>query len=315
MGDPLVSTIIPTYNRARELCLAVESALGQTYPRDRHEIIVVDDGSDDGGATREALRPYRRHVRFLRKRNGGVSCARNFGLANARGELYAFLDSDDEWLPEKLRRQVDFLAEHPHCGVVLTDFVRIDHERCEVGRVCLGPRFADPGPNLAQALRYPGLPPSTVLARREVIQEVGAFNTGLRTAEDIEFHLRVAHRFAIGLVPEPLVRYKMGHADGLSHGRRTYRDLMTVIQGCVDRHRDELEPEVARRLLFLNRVANARGLILGGWYRDGLALALRAARLARRPGEAAALGRLGVALARNALSRSVKRVALVHQEA
>jgi glycosyltransferase involved in cell wall biosynthesis len=308
MSEPLVSTIIPTYNRAREVVLAVESALAQSYPGLRHEVIVVDDGSRDEGATAAALRPYAGRVRTLRKPNGGVSSARNFGIEHARGELLAFLDSDDEWLPEKLRRQVTFLAEHPHCGAVLTDFVRMDQHRRDVGVASLAARFADDAPNLVQALRHPGMPPSTVMVRRTVIDDVGGFDTSLRTAEDIDFQLRIARRYGIGLVREPLVRYKMGHDEGLSYGRGTYHDFMRVIRSFVDRHRDELEPGVARRILLENHLRNAHGLIIGGWYREGVALALAAARHVRAAGDAVALGRLSAVLARNVVSRSVRRL-------
>ena len=97
MVEPFVSAIIPTYNRAREVVLAVESVLGQRYPEDRREILVVDDGSKDDGATLEALRPYGDRIRYMRKENGGVSSARNYGMAHARG---------DSGVP-RLRRRVD----------------------------------------------------------------------------------------------------------------------------------------------------------------------------------------------------------------
>src|SRR5262245_10495553 len=119
MGDPHVSTVIPTYNRQEDVTRAVQSALGQTYPAELHEIVAVDDGSKDFAATQAAMAPFGSRVRLLSKENGGVSSARNFGVVQARGELIAFLDSDDAWRPEKLRRQVDHLLAHADHGMVL----------------------------------------------------------------------------------------------------------------------------------------------------------------------------------------------------
>ncbi len=105
-----VSVIIPTYNRAALVAEAVASVLAQTW-RD-FEVLVVDDGSTDG--TIEALAPYASRLRLLRRESrGGVSAARNTGIKAARGEWLAFLDSDDLWLPEKLSRQMAYLAAHP----------------------------------------------------------------------------------------------------------------------------------------------------------------------------------------------------------
>jgi glycosyltransferase involved in cell wall biosynthesis len=308
MAEPLVSTIVPTYNRARDVARAVESAIGQSYPADRHEILVVDDGSRDEGATEAALRPFGERVRYLRKDNGGVSSARNHGIEHARGDFIAFLDSDDEWLPDKLRRQVALLGERPHCGAAVTDYIHIDAQRRPVGRSRLNERFRDDRPNVLQALRFPGLVPSLTLVRRAVIDEVGPFDTTLRTAEDIDLHLRIARRFGIGLVEEPLARYKMGHEDGLSHGRETYADFMGVISRFVDRHAGEI-PEAARaEILLANYVHNARGLIGTGHYADGVRFAIRGARHARGIGDARALLGLGVTFARRVASRAVHRI-------
>ncbi len=101
---PLVSVVIPTYNRAQMVSEAVRSVLEQTFGD--LEVIVVDDGSTDG--TREALKPHADKIRYLRQENSGVSAARNRGIAEARGSLIAFLDSDDLWLPAKLKNQVLF---------------------------------------------------------------------------------------------------------------------------------------------------------------------------------------------------------------
>src|SRR5947209_13220762 len=97
-----VSVIIPTYNHGRFIADAIESVLAQTYPVS--EIIVVDDGSTD--ETQEVVEKFGEKVRYIEQANAGVSAARNTGIENSDGDLVAFLDADDTWLPEKIEKQV-----------------------------------------------------------------------------------------------------------------------------------------------------------------------------------------------------------------
>ena len=114
MTNPLVSVIIPTYNRAQYICEAVDSVLAQTYRN--IEVIVVDDGSTDN--TEEILRQYDSKIKYVFQNNAGPSAARNNGIKQARGDLLAFLDSDDIWLPEKLERQVQLMKQSRNTGLV-----------------------------------------------------------------------------------------------------------------------------------------------------------------------------------------------------
>jgi len=106
---PLVSAVIPTFNRGWIMAEAVQSVLDQTY--EPLEIIVVDDGSTDN--TRDVLEPFMDRITLLKQENKGVSAARNLGIKNARGEFIAFLDSDDLWLPDKTACQIDFFKANP----------------------------------------------------------------------------------------------------------------------------------------------------------------------------------------------------------
>ncbi len=127
---------------------AIRSALAQTHPVD--EIIVVDDGSTDG--TGNALREeFGDRIVYVHQANAGVSAARNRGMAIARGRYLALLDSDDEWLPEKTARQVEWLDAHPDFGMVLCDVVRTDADGRPID--LLGRRAATPD---GQPLRAPG---------------------------------------------------------------------------------------------------------------------------------------------------------------
>src|ERR1700692_4536840 len=101
MTAPLVTVLIDTYNYGRYIEEAVGSVLAQDFPTEQREILVVDDGSTDD--TEERLRRFGDSINYLRKPNGGQASAFNFGLESARGEIVAFLDADDYWLPRKLR--------------------------------------------------------------------------------------------------------------------------------------------------------------------------------------------------------------------
>ncbi len=207
---PLVSVVIPTYNRAGWVIQAVDSVLAQTF-RD-FELLVVDDGSAD--ATLEALASRRHRLVYLKtRRNRGVAAARNLGAAAARGQWLAFLDSDDLWRPEKLARQVDFLRRHPDLAICQTDEVWVRNgvfvNRPQRHRKAGGNLFL---PSLERCL----VSPSAVMLSRALFAEMGGFDESLPACEDYDLWLRIAWRREIGLLPEPLVVKRGGHPDQLS---------------------------------------------------------------------------------------------------
>ena len=208
--DPLVSVIIPTYNRAAWVAEAVVSVLAQTYRN--LELIVVDDGSTD--ATLEALARFFGQIKLLRQpQSQGVSAARNLGATVARGKWLAFLDSDDLWRPEKLARQINYLREHPGLRLCQTEEIWVrngvrvnppDTHRKVAGDIFL--------PSLERCL----VSPSAVIMQRWLFEEMGGFDEALPAAEDYDLWLRISWRYPVGLVPEPLVIKRGGHADQLS---------------------------------------------------------------------------------------------------
>jgi len=209
-SHPLVSVIIPTCNRAALAPEAVASVLAQSF-RD-FELLVVDDASTD--ATAAALAPFGSRIRLLRRESrGGVSAARNTGVAAARGEWLAFLDSDDLWLPEKLARQMAYLAEHRHLLLCQTEEtwvrrgVRLNQPRTH--RKTGGRIF---GASLERCL----ISPSAVLLHRGLFEKHGGFDEDLPAAEDYDLWLRLTWRYAVGLVPEPLIIKRGGRPDQLS---------------------------------------------------------------------------------------------------
>lgn len=210
LPHPFVSVIIPTYNRAAWVTEAVGSVLSQTY-RD-FEVLVVDDGSTD--STLEALAPFFREVKVLRRASRrGVAAARNLGISAARGQWLAFLDSDDLWLPEKLARQMAYLAGHPKLLLCQTEEtwirrgVRVNPPRTH---------RKEGGQIFFRSLERCLVSPSAVVLHRRLLTENGAFDEDLPAAEDYDLWLRLSWRYPVGLLPEPLVIKRGGHADQLS---------------------------------------------------------------------------------------------------
>lgn len=200
--DPLVSIVIPAYNRADTIARAIESVLAQDYPR--LEVIVVDDGSTD--ATQGVVGGFADpRIRLARQANAGVSAARNRGIAEARGELVAFLDSDDEWLPGKVSAQVAlFQRASPRLGLVYTGFSSV---------------AADGSATMHQARHrgwiYRDLLArnvvtgcgSTSMFRRAALELVGGFDPSMPANEDYDLVLRAARFFEADCVAAPLARY------------------------------------------------------------------------------------------------------------
>jgi glycosyltransferase involved in cell wall biosynthesis len=272
-----VSVIIPTYNRRDLLPRALDSVLAQTVPVD--EIIVIDDGSTDG--TDDMLRArYGDRVRYVWQPNAGVSAARNHGLRLAQGRYLALLDSDDLWLPTKTELQVAFLDAHPDFGMVVCDVERVDSEYRHIDVFHRRDTLREDGWVLRWVLHNPALAPASVLMRREVVDQLGGFDEGLRTAEDLEFHLRVARHWKIGVVEQALVRAMRGH-DGLSAADSTYDDYVRVVEAAVAGARGSVDDRELDEALAGTYARNARGMLIRGRWKEGATLARRAWRLSR----------------------------------
>ena len=276
---PDVSAIIPTYNRRELVIRAIHSALAQT--REVGEIIVVDDGSTDG--TGEALGvEFGDRIITVRQANAGVSAARNRGMAMARGRYIALLDSDDEWMPEKTAMQVDWLDAHPDFGMVLCDVERVDFEGRPIDRFRRRDVIREDGWVLHMVLQDPALAPVSAMFRHEVYTDVGGFDETLATAEDLDFHLRVARRWQIGVIEEALARAIRGH-DGLSSLSRTYDDYTRVVERSVADAGDKVSAADKSRALAAVYLRNARGAIFDSRFRAAWAWAQKAWRTSSDP--------------------------------
>lgn len=207
--QPVVSVIIPTYNRAAWVGEAIASVLEQTYPA--LELIVVDDGSDD--PTQEVVAAFGERLRYLRQRQAGVSAARNRGVAASQGSLVAFLDSDDLWLPGKVAAQVALFQAQPEIQACYTDEIWIRHG------VRVNPRQIHQkhsGWVFEQALPLCIISPSAIMMRRTLWDRLGGFDEQLPACEDYDLWLRMTLTTPVWLLPERLMVKRGGHADQLS---------------------------------------------------------------------------------------------------
>jgi glycosyltransferase involved in cell wall biosynthesis len=217
-SPPLVTAIIPTYNRGWAIIRALTSVLEQTYPA--LEIIVVDDGSTDN--TVQLLEPHLKKIILLGVKNRGVSAARNVGIKKSTGQFVAFLDSDDQWTPDKIACQVDFFKQHPEAMICQTEEIWIRKGK----RV--NPKFKHKKPSgmiFEPSLELCLVSPSAVMMRREFFDIKGLFNEDLPACEDYDLWLRTATDMPIFLVDKTCTIKHGGHEDQLSsaHSLDLYR--------------------------------------------------------------------------------------------
>lgn len=209
---PSVSVIIPTYNRAHLVSRAIRSVLGQTYQD--FEIIVVDDASVDG--TEEVVKSFDDpRISYIRhEQNQGGSAARNTGIRAARGEYIAFLDSDDEWLAEKLKRQIVCLRGDPvRVGAVYTGRIYVmEGQVVKTVRPTLGG-------DLRSALLAGNIvgTTSSVVVRRTYLEQAGLFDETLPAAQDADLWIRLSDICLFGVISDPLVRFHVDAAERITH--------------------------------------------------------------------------------------------------
>ncbi len=204
-----VSVVIPTFDRAHCLPRALDSVLGQTFAA--HEIIVIDDGSIDGSA--ELIRNNYPDVVLLSQANQGVSAARNLGISRTRGDWIALLDSDDEWLPNKLARIHEMLGNNPDAVLIHSDEIWIrDGKRVNP----MHKHRKHGGMIFEQCLPLCVISPSAAVMRRTLFDDIGLFDETLPACEDYDLWLRLCHRYPVNFIDEPLIIKYGGHADQLS---------------------------------------------------------------------------------------------------
>ena len=240
-AKPLVSVIIPTYNRADYIAETIESVLGQTY--DNIEIIVIDDGSTDN--TAEIVRGFGRKVRYVWQENSERGASRNHGLRLAKGEFIAFLDSDDLWLPEKAAEAVDYLKAHPAVGLVCTDAMQIDEKGRETRRIRARGHCGQVTDKLLQN-NFVIMP--THLARTSVVKRIGGFREEreLSGSEDWEMWVRLSLVAELAYLPKVTAKYRVHTANTMSSAAGMQRSMARAAE--LFRTSDQLSPSHKRNL-------------------------------------------------------------------
>lgn len=216
VNNPLVSVLIPAFNRVRLIDETVDSVLKQTYSP--VELIVVDDGSTDG--TYEKLLEYAsRGILTLRthgrRENKGQSAALNVALSYAKGDYVAILDSDDLFLPHKLEKQVAFLEARHEVGLVYGMGEAIDEEGNWLYDI-LSPSHQEPNDPNAVLLNCYFLLPQNALVRSSVFKEAGLFEESFRAAQDHDMLIRIAEITRFAFIPEKVFQYRR-HGDSISN--------------------------------------------------------------------------------------------------
>ncbi|MDI6831874.1 MAG: glycosyltransferase [Actinomycetota bacterium] len=197
--------VFPTYNRAATLGRAVRSVLGQTFAD--LELIVIDDGSSDNTSEVIADIGDARLIYIRLPENKGVAYARNVGLEEASGEYVAFQDSDDEWLADKLRRQVQAMESEPaETGIIYTVMIWVDKDGFAKYRRAPDVTSADPIDRRRHEYQVFGLGIVTVLARRPCFEQVGGFDASLPKFIDQDLLTRLAREYRFRHIREALIR-------------------------------------------------------------------------------------------------------------
>ena len=222
--SPTVSVVIPAYNASSTLAETLQSVLAQTAQPE--EILIIDDQSQDD--TRKIVEGYQRahpQVRLIEHdRNQGVTATRNTGIAAAKGTWIAFLDADDLWVPDKLRKQLEYAAQHPDLDAIGCWYIELFAER-------------------HGAVREQLFWQSALLIRREAAADI-LFNPGWRTADLPEFWSRFDRKYTRGGLPEPLMLYRL-NLSGLAHRTFLLERKAWLLVGENTRRRSRQQSEIA----------------------------------------------------------------------
>lgn len=221
MPEPLISVVIPVHDGEAFLDQAIESVLGQTWPRT--EVVVVDDGSRDRSAEIASSYP----ITLVRQDNRGVAAARNRGVEAGEGELLAFLDQDDLFLPEKLERQLEALRAAPEAGIC----------------ACRMTLFLEPGvppprwmnPDLLDSDHH-SIQVGTLLVWRRTFERVGPFEEGYRWANDGDWVVRAREaEIPIAMLDEALVRYRVHDHNESRRQPAVAEEVLQMLRASVKR--------------------------------------------------------------------------------
>jgi len=225
---PKVSVIIPTFNRADFLVKTIETVFNQTFKD--FEIIISDDGSTDG--TKEMISEFGEKVHYIYNDHTGLpSCARNSAIKMAKGEYLAFLDSDDQWLPDKLNKQIELLENSQGVGLICSNAYVVNSDGKMSEHLYLRQGKGKSGKVLTDLIRDNFIITSTTIVRTKIVKEIGYFSelNELKAVEDYNLWLRIAAKYEIVFIEEPLAIYRDVPLESI----RAYNDLKTHWMGIL----------------------------------------------------------------------------------
>jgi len=198
-----ISVVITTHNRATLLTNAINSVLNQTFKD--FEMLIIDDASKDN--TEEVVKTFTdgriRYIKILPEDSKEGNYARNFGIKEAKGEFIAFLDDDDEWLPEKLEKQIEVFEKNEKIGLVYTGYIYIYDNKWQ--RIIAYPKRG----NLSKDIlirNYLG-PLSSLMVKKKKLEEAGLFDVEMPAMQDYDMHIRLCQICEVDFVREPLLKY------------------------------------------------------------------------------------------------------------
>ncbi|MEB1806301.1 MAG: glycosyltransferase [Bacillaceae bacterium] len=232
-----VSIVIPTYN-CKFVDQAIESALNQTYQN--IEVIVVNDGSKK---YQEKIKPYFGKIRYIYKGNGGTASALNMGIKNATGEYFCWLSSDDQYVPEKVEKQLNFMKSIAAYCSYSAYYTMNDQSQITNGPI--GVHF--PNKMLFYKKLRAGCPINgcTVMLNMKVLNEVGVFDETLPYTHDYDLWLRIIQKYDFTFLNDPLVKYRVHEEMGT---KKFDREIRKEIQLVKNRHQKELTQLILREV-------------------------------------------------------------------
>ena len=247
MSQPLVSVVIPTYNRTHFLKETLNSIVGQTYSN--IEIIVVDDGTPDD--ENEKLCSEYSNLTYIKIDNsGGPASPRNIGISNSKGKYIAFVDDDDLWLPEKIEIQVNILENNEDFDLVHCSCYVIDENGIKTGEIIGKPGnpIDKHGDVLVRMIGNWTIMMPTPLIRKNLVSKVGVFNENIPPAlEDVEYWSRCAFHTKFYYIDEPLANYRK-HSNNISTSKKKYINLPLYLYEVINQNKNSISIQVYKKL-------------------------------------------------------------------
>lgn len=271
----MISVVIPLYNKEKSIAATLQTVLNQTFTD--YEIVIVNDGSTDNSVA-EVEKVQDARIRLIHQQNGGVSAARNRGIEEAKGELIAFLDADDEWKPEYLATQYNLFQKYPECSVFACNYEFHDTEGTVMPTVIHKLPFVGETGILTNYFEVascstPPICSISIMVKKNVMQAIGGFPIDIKSGEDLLTWARLAYRYKIAFSRKVCACYclpdKLGNQARDSH----IKDIKQVpdyiggeIESYYKKSSGKLKKAIRKYLSFWYKMRASINLSLGYKY-------------------------------------------------